>query len=165
MTKDEIKQAVKMPEILSRYGIKQNRAGFIHCPFHNDKNPSCKIYEDSFYCFTCGAGGDIFTFVMQYEQVPFSAAFTALGGTYMSKKGKARNKIRQEMRDLKTKKKAAQGQQGKVDQAKKELLVYETALKMLEPGTAEWYMCQLNFEKEKAKYERALAETGGDENS
>lgn len=33
MTKEEIKQSVKMPEILSRYGLKPNRAGFICCPF------------------------------------------------------------------------------------------------------------------------------------
>ena len=46
MTTEEIKQSVKMPEILSRYGLKQNRAGFICCPFHKEKSASCKIYDD-----------------------------------------------------------------------------------------------------------------------
>lgn len=88
MTKGEIKQSVKMPEILSRYGLRPNRAGFICCPFHKEKSASCKIYDDSFYCFGCGTGGDVFDFVMQYESVPFSTAFIELGGTYISKKGK-----------------------------------------------------------------------------
>ena len=83
MTKEEIKQSVKMSEILSRYGLKPNRAGFICCPFHKEKSASCKIYDDSFYCFGCGTGGDVFDFVMQYESVPFSTAFIELGGTYV----------------------------------------------------------------------------------
>lgn len=78
MTKDEIKQSVTMQEILSRYGIKQNRVGFICCPFHRERTASCKIYEDSFYCFGCGIGGDIFDFIMRYESVPFSTAFIEL---------------------------------------------------------------------------------------
>ena len=45
MTKEEIKQSVKMSEILSRYGLKPNRAGFICCPFHKEKSASCKIYD------------------------------------------------------------------------------------------------------------------------
>lgn len=101
--KDEIKQSVKMSEILSRYGLKPNRAGFICCPFHKEKSASCKIYDDSFYCFGCGIGGDVFDFVMQYESVPFSTAFIELGGTYVSKKGKSRNQIRHEVRDIKSK--------------------------------------------------------------
>lgn len=88
MTKEEIKQSVKMSEILSRYELKPNRAGFICCPFHKEKSASCKIYDDSFYCFGCGIGGDVFDFVMQYESVPFSTAFIELGGTYISKKVK-----------------------------------------------------------------------------
>ena len=90
MTKDEIQQSVTMQEILSRYGIKQNRVGFICCPFHRERTASCKIYEDSFYCFGCGIGGDIFDFIMRYESVPFSTAFIELGGTYISRKGKSR---------------------------------------------------------------------------
>ena len=54
MTKDEIKQSVKMSEILSRYGLKPSRAGFICCPFHKEKSASCKIYDGSFYCWMAG---------------------------------------------------------------------------------------------------------------
>lgn len=52
-----------MPEVAEHYGFKLNRSGFISCPFHNEKTPSCKVYNDRFYCFGCGVGGDIFEFV------------------------------------------------------------------------------------------------------
>ena len=55
MTKEEIKSAYSMRDILARYGIQPNRAGFIQCPFHKgDREPSMKIYEKDFHCFGCG---------------------------------------------------------------------------------------------------------------
>ena len=71
MTKEEIKQSVKMSEILSRYGLRPNRAGFICCPFHKEKSASCKIYDDSFYCFGCGVGGDVVTFTGLIENLDY----------------------------------------------------------------------------------------------
>lgn len=164
MTKEEIKQSVKMSEILSRYGLKPNRAGFISCPFHREKSASCKIYDDSFYCFGCGAGGDVFDFVMQYESIPFITAFIELGGTYISKKGKSRNQIRHEMRDIKAKKNnpVQDPEDSKLKQVEKSILMYETALKTFPPGSEEWYMCQFNLEKEKSKYELLSAKSGGE---
>ena len=70
-----------MVAIIERYGFKKNRAGFIVCPFHSDKNPSMKIYTDSFHCFGCGAHGDIFSFVQRMENCTFYEAFQKLGGT------------------------------------------------------------------------------------
>ena len=61
MTSEEIKRTVSMTELVWKYGLYPNRAGFIRCPFHDgDKNASLKIYKDSFYCFGCGASGDVF---------------------------------------------------------------------------------------------------------
>lgn len=165
MTKEEIKQSVKMPEILSRYGLKPDRAGFICCPFHKEKSASCKIYDDSFYCFGCGIGGDVFDFVMQYESVPFSTAFIELGGTYVSKKGKSRNQIRHEMRDIKSKKCNPAQDPNELEQVEKNILMYETALKTFPPGSEEWYMCQFNLEKERSRYEILSAKAGGEKHS
>ena len=171
MTKEEIKQSVKMPEILSRYGLRPNRAGFISCPFHKEKTASCKIYDDSFYCFGCGIGGDVFEFVMQYESVPFSTAFIELGGTYISKKGKSRNQIRHEVRDIKAKMQYSKEKRNPVqdsnelEQVEKNILMYKTALKTFPPDSEEWYMCQFNLEKEKSRYEILSAKSGGEKNS
>lgn len=82
MTKEEIKEQYDMDAILERYSLRKNRSGFICCPFHKgDREASMKIYKNDFYCFGCGASGDIFSFVMQMEQISFLEAFQRLGGT------------------------------------------------------------------------------------
>lgn len=82
MTSDEIKKMYSMRDILMRYGIQPNRAGFIRCPFHKEKTASMKIYKDSYYCFGCGASGDIFDFVCRMDSLTFREAFLSMGGTY-----------------------------------------------------------------------------------
>lgn len=86
MTVEEIKQQNTMRDVVTRYGIEVNRSGFCKCPFHNEKTASMKIYKDSFYCFGCHAGGDIFTFIQKIEGVDFKTAFESLGGTYEQRK-------------------------------------------------------------------------------
>lgn len=59
------KGAVSVPEAASFYGYEPNRAGFIRCPFHgggNEKTPSCRLWDDHFYCFACQTGGDVVKF-------------------------------------------------------------------------------------------------------
>lgn len=69
-----IRNTVPMKQALEYYGFTVNRAGFISCPFHSEKTASCKVYEDSFYCFGCGAGGDLINFVKSYFNLDFKAA-------------------------------------------------------------------------------------------
>lgn len=59
----EIKYKLSMPEVARFYGLEINRSGMACCPFHADKNPSLKVYDDHFYCFGCGATGDCTGFV------------------------------------------------------------------------------------------------------
>lgn len=83
MTAEEIKQTYTMRDIVERYGFRPDRSGFIRCPFHNgDHTASFKIYKDNFYCYGCGATGDIFKFVMLIDGVSFKDAFLSLGGEY-----------------------------------------------------------------------------------
>lgn len=83
MTSEEIKLIKSMSDVLQDYGLRPNRAGFIHCPFHQgDNTPSMKIYKDGFHCFGCGAHGDIFDFVRLSEHCDFKTAFKILGGEY-----------------------------------------------------------------------------------
>ena len=85
MTSEEIKATYSMHDILARYGLHPNRSGFVRCPFHKEKTASMKIYQDSYYCFGCGAHGDIFDFVSEMEDITFREAFFELGGTYEHK--------------------------------------------------------------------------------
>lgn len=82
MNSEEIKQSYSMRQILDRYGLTPNRAGFICCPFHKEKTPSMKIYKDSFYCFGCGGNGDVFSFVEKMDNLSFKEAYLSLGGEY-----------------------------------------------------------------------------------
>lgn len=86
MKSEEIKEAYSMRDVLERYGIRPNRSGFIRCPFHKEKTASMKIYKDSYYCFGCGAHGDVFDFVGAMDDLSFRESFLVLGGTYEHKK-------------------------------------------------------------------------------
>lgn len=59
-----IKSAVPVREAAIRYGLDVGRDGMALCPFHGEKTPSLKIYpgDRGFYCFGCGAGGDVVKF-------------------------------------------------------------------------------------------------------
>lgn len=54
------------------------------CPFHNDKNPSMHIWEDSqrYKCFSCGAGGDAITFAIEFYKLSFLEALKELASKY-----------------------------------------------------------------------------------
>ena len=56
-----IKQTVTTLQAAERYGLSVNRSGMARCPFHEDHNPSMKV-DDRFYCFGCGASGDVIDF-------------------------------------------------------------------------------------------------------
>lgn len=55
----QIKMAVSVKEAAEYYGLEVNRGNMICCPFHADRTPSMKLNEDYFYCFGCGASGDV----------------------------------------------------------------------------------------------------------
>lgn len=52
-----------MQDTVKFYGLQLSRSGMACCPFHEDKTPSLKVYDDHFYCFGCGATGDCTGFV------------------------------------------------------------------------------------------------------
>ena len=65
---EAVKQSVTTRQAAERYGIKVNRNGMCACPFHNDKNPSMKV-DRRFYCFGCGATGDVIDFVSRLHGI------------------------------------------------------------------------------------------------
>lgn len=78
---DSIKSIVTMLDLAERYGVTVRR-GMCCCPFHGERHPSMKIYDDGFHCFACGAHGDIISWVMQYDRIGFSAACERLCECY-----------------------------------------------------------------------------------
>jgi DNA primase len=81
-TRAAIKQAVDIVVLIGEY-LPLHRAGSTYkalCPFHDDHNPSLNVYPErqSFKCWACGAGGDVFDFVKDYERVDFPEALRML---------------------------------------------------------------------------------------
>ena len=60
---ETIKAAISVKQAAEHYGLKVNRNGMTCCPFHNDRHPRLKLNEDYFFCFGCGAKGDVIDFV------------------------------------------------------------------------------------------------------
>ncbi len=75
---NELRSANPIDSVISSYVQlkKRGRNLICNCPFHSEKTPSFTVFPDtqSFYCFGCGAGGDIFTFVMKAENLDFMEA-------------------------------------------------------------------------------------------
>lgn len=75
---EQIRQAVDIVEIISDYVQlkKQGRNYFGLCPFHGENTPSFSVSADKqiFHCFGCGAGGNVFSFLMELEGISFQEA-------------------------------------------------------------------------------------------
>lgn len=75
---EQIRAACSMESIASNYVnlIRRGRNYVCNCPFHSEKTPSCTIFPDtqSFYCFGCGAGGDVITWIRRIENLEFPDA-------------------------------------------------------------------------------------------
>lgn len=65
--------------IESLTGLKISRSGKCCCPFHDEKTPSFMVYDDHYYCFGCGAFGDVVNFVADYKHIKKIDAVIDLG--------------------------------------------------------------------------------------
>lgn len=73
-----IKERLTIREVVDRYGLPVKR-GFICCPFHSECTPSLKLYENNtWYCFGCGAHGDVIDFVSKMEGKTFFETMRSL---------------------------------------------------------------------------------------
>ena len=79
---EEVRSRNDIVDVISSY-VSLKKKGSSHfglCPFHNEKSPSFSVSRDKqmYYCFGCGAGGNVFTFLMEYENMTFPEAMQAL---------------------------------------------------------------------------------------
>lgn len=75
---EDIRSKTNIVDVISKYipVTKKGRNYVSVCPFHNDTNPSMQISVDKqiYKCFSCGAGGNVFTFVEEFEKISFIEA-------------------------------------------------------------------------------------------
>ena len=79
---EEVRSKNDIVDVISSY-VKLHKKGssyFGLCPFHNEKSPSFSVSREKqmYYCFGCGAGGNVFTFLMEYENYSFQEALKYL---------------------------------------------------------------------------------------
>lgn len=79
---EEIRSKNDIVDVISSYVRLQKKGSsyFGLCPFHNEKSPSFSVsrQKQMYYCFGCGAGGNVFTFLMEYENYSFVEALKYL---------------------------------------------------------------------------------------
>lgn len=79
---EDIKARINIADVVGEY-VRLNKSGANLkglCPFHSEKSPSFMVHEDKqiFHCFGCGKGGDVFTFLMEIENLDFREALKML---------------------------------------------------------------------------------------
>jgi DNA primase len=77
---EEIRSRISLIDLIGRH-VRLTRQGREHqglCPFHREKTPSFRVYDDHYHCFGCGAHGSLFDFVMQTERLTFPQAVERL---------------------------------------------------------------------------------------
>ena len=80
---NEIRNKIDIVEIVSNYVplTQRGKNYFGVCPFHDDHSPSMSVSQEKqiYTCFSCGATGNVFTFVSEYEHINFFEAVKILG--------------------------------------------------------------------------------------
>ena len=77
-----VKYGVNCRETAERYGVFVNRQGKALCPFHNDRHPSLLVADDHYYCFACGAHGDVIDFAANFFALPLYEAAQRLAADF-----------------------------------------------------------------------------------
>ena len=115
---EEVRQKNDIVDVVSQY-VRLTRRGSTYfglCPFHNEKTPSFSVTpgKQMYYCFGCGAGGNVYNFIMEYENYTFGEALKHLAdraGVELPKieySREAREKAEQRAELLEINKQAAQ---------------------------------------------------------
>ena len=79
---ESVKAAVPLRQAAETYGLTVSRNGMTCCPFHEDRHPSLKMNEDYFFCFGCGASGDVIDFTARLFGISLKDAARKLSADF-----------------------------------------------------------------------------------
>ncbi|MEE9573196.1 MAG: DNA primase, partial [Candidatus Neomarinimicrobiota bacterium] len=83
---DRVRDAANIVDVITQYlDLRKRGQNFVGiCPFHNDTHPSLYVspVKEIYKCFACGAGGNVFTFLMEYDKISFADSVKQLGDKY-----------------------------------------------------------------------------------
>lgn len=99
---DAIKSQVDIVSVIGA-SVSLKKRGNLHegcCPFHADKTPSFKVYEEDYHCFGCGAHGDVVDFVMETQRCDHAEAIERIaGGGFRVDDGILKDRARKQEKD------------------------------------------------------------------
>lgn len=78
----ELKNCVKMPDLVRHYGFILNKQNRMPCCFHNGEHYNLSVKDDFYRCFVCGKKGDIFDFVKNYFGLSFAEALKKINDDF-----------------------------------------------------------------------------------
>lgn len=141
----EIKRRVNIKDALQYYGVRFNSKGFAHCPFHREKTPSFHTKGEHFYCFSCGAKGDVVQFVQILYGLPFKEAMKKIDVDFSLGLGDGTYRPSYEEKRLNTlieeaEKKMQQREEHIYEVYITEIKALEKAMKVVEGETAQMLM-------------------------
>ena len=83
---ERVRDTADIVDVVSQYvDLKQRGPNFFGlCPFHSEKTPSFSVApgKQIYYCFGCHSGGNVFSFIMDYQKIPFPDAVQVLAERY-----------------------------------------------------------------------------------
>lgn len=176
---DRVRESADIVEMISQYAALKKRGNSYMglCPFHSEKSPSFSVSRDKqmYHCFGCGASGNVFTFLMQYENFSFLEAVEYIAektGTVLPKEpqsGEAKKKSERRARLFEVQKEAAlyfaaslrnpQGENG-MEYFKERQLLPET-IRKFGLGYAQMYSDDLFLYLKNKGYEDELLKDSG----
>lgn len=147
--KEAIRNRVSITQVVERLTGQRLIREKMLCPFHSEKTPSFKVTEDKglYYCHGCGAGGDIFDFVMRDQGMNFTDAVKfidtefALGLIDGTISVAAQVAMRENKHKRELEKKLAAESNARQDKLCAKYRINRTALKVLEPLSEAWGNC------------------------
>ena len=147
---EEVNACLSMRQVAEHYGYKPNKANMIHSPFNaNDKNPSCKLYDKTFYDFSTGQGGDLIRFVSLLLQVdnwqatqelinafdlPFSSA------TYTENREEIKRRIERQRQAQEQEKRFKRAVLDRIEKEKSKEHLYSSMKEKYKPFSPIWCM-------------------------
>ncbi|MBE6855031.1 MAG: DNA primase [Ruminococcus sp.] len=85
---ETVKASVPPGRAAEHYGLNVSRNGMTSCPFHEDRHPSMKLYDDHYHCFGCQARGDVIDFTARLFGTSNGAAAQKLAADFGIREGK-----------------------------------------------------------------------------
>lgn len=144
--KEEIKQRVTITQVVERYTSRKIVRGVCNCPLHTEKTASFSVDDTKgfYYCFGCGAGGDIFKFVQTYLGLSFKDAVAQIDKDFALGIAGEKISVKAQIAMREAKKKRAIEEYTKVqnnllyDELCMQYRVIDDLIRILEPFTYIW---------------------------